>query len=185
MRRALTAHASLLTYYVVWAVTLSRPKSLRFPAARYLTTIFTFLASAAMHVATCPGLELHMIRPELWLHLGTAVAIVLEDLVMKSYQQTWRWMNRGSLKLKQATQYTEAIETSACATGSTKNKTAVSRRRKGARSDAISEKSPVEIVDDLKAFTPPPALWRGFGYIWVTAFWTWSISGLMFSLYNS
>lgn len=203
MRRALASHGFLMTYclfslchrlFSQAAHKDTRLKqSLQSPLARYLTTAFTFLVSAIMHILTCPGIELEMIVPQLWVHLGTAAAIVLEDTLIATYKSLRTW---SATPAKAKGKPKESVEenTEAFSTGHHSSTAARSRRSNMATAQSPSpslEDMPKQKGHEIKHIESatdenrPPLAWRAVGYVWVGCFWTWSISDLMCAIYSS
>jgi hypothetical protein len=203
MRRPLVEHGSILTcglfrlYYSITSLIsksstrISLSRSLRSPLARYLTTFFSFLVSAIMHVLTCPHMEICMIIPELWIHLGTAGAVLLEDCAIASYGYIYkvimRCLNGSQEKIRRLGLATEdAVEVAS----GRNNRTVKIRRRVRAKSrsapamESRPQKEDNAVLGVGNKSTLPALHWRALGYFWVGAFWTWSISNLMYSLYN-
>ena len=203
MRRALVSHGFLIThglfslYHRLFSQVAHRntqlTQSLLSPLARYLTTVFTFLVSALMHVLACPRIELEMVKPQLWVHLGTAAAIVLEDILIASYaflQMKWSEITSNSDSKEKLTRLAKE-GTEALSTGHHLG-TAPRSRRPGMASSPIQslgdhakkQRQEVSRVGGTTSKTPSLA-WRVVGYTWVGAFWTVSISNLMYAIYNS
>ena len=190
----------------------SRPPSPKSSTARYLTTVLTFLVSALMHILTCQGLEFCMILPQLRLHLGTAAAVVAEDFIIASYrpakQRLRATLIRGNRSMKQLVSTNEADDVLAVVLGrrTPRHYTASEELRRRTGSDVLLSLSSVQrfqkqewlLTEKRESMSPdwqpkptarvaqddPSLHWRVLGHIWVAMFWTWSVSGLMYSIYS-
>ena len=192
MRSALTSHAALLTYFLICVkhktlknlgFSSNLTQLLRSPFARYLTTILSFLASAVMHIFTCPGLELHMTVPELWLHLGTTFAVVAEDAFMSVFKlirsRDRQDRHRSQVRLPSSPSKALAITTARMAN----DHSMAHHRKKPSKSEKVDKKTTTN-KPNASVRAAPNLIYRGFGYVWVTCFFTWAMSNLMFALYN-
>ena len=216
MRRALVSHAVLLThmtlslYYVVGSYTWRVPnckdflRLLRSPLARWLTTMYTFFASAVMHIFTCPGYEMCMLLPHIQLYIGTAIAISVEDFVMHVYSwatglkirdssdDSWnRVEDRTHFENSKKDNYqelTRVIEDSKLPATALETVGVRKRRLRSWRSE-----SEYRQIDKIKGNAPeksaatskrPHLRWRVLGYAWVGVFQIWAVSNFVFSFYK-
>ena len=131
-----------------------------------MTTILSFLASAVMHIFTCPGLELHMTVPELWLHLGTAVAVTGEDAFMSAFKLVQSWIRQdlyqGQLQLSSSPSDALALTTARM----TNDHSKAHHRKKPSKNEKAGKKT----MADKPNVSAKPVLhpiYRGFGYVWV------------------
>ena len=171
MRKAFTSHAVFIVNVV-----LRMPRKSQL--SRYLITVITFTLLAIMHLLTCPGMEICMIPAQLAIHVGTAVAIILEDGAIGSY----RIVKRVAVHGKDATKDSDAnghVQSSAVEKNST---TANTKRRRHA--NAMAERLVVEPQLSQDPSARPSLPLRMLGFTWVATFWTWSVSNLMYDLYQ-
>ena len=170
MRKPFTAQAA----YVAHDVFGMRRKS---PASRYCITALVFAQSAVMHVLTCPGRELCVIPAQIAIHMGTAGAIALEDGVISLYRKV-NATSETTAMLEEGSEigYAKSIQVELI------SKANETRKRRLAKPD---DKRQTPILKTVKIAQPIPA-WplRLLGFSWVAAFWTWSVSNLIYSLYS-
>jgi N-methylhydantoinase A/oxoprolinase/acetone carboxylase beta subunit len=196
MRRALVSHGALLTYFILKVYqkvsSCFSPSSQsdfaklsRSALARYLTTIFTFLASAVMHVLACARIERCMIVPQLWLHLGTAAAVVVEDVSMGVYQKIKTSMTKDLNKRHKIIRRLAAERAEATSAQRSPSVEVRDRARKSSKKEQESDTVSVSSNQKEQFKTQQPSMyWRAVGFIWVGAFWTWAASNLMYSIYS-
>ena len=151
MRKAFTAHARFLAARLGFRY--------RGAATRYVVIILTFACSAALHVASAPVSLRCGIAPQLQFYTSVVAAIVGEDLLLKALNT--------ALASQKAT---------AASSGKADPKSVPITPRTAEKQPVQSSGGESGDEDEL------PALWvRSIGYAWVSLFFLWSGSKLVYS----
>ena len=151
MRKPFTTLAKIIVQAVA-------PARISKQASTYLIILTTFAVSGIFHTFTATELTACSIYPRLRYFMSTAIAMVVEDAVLRFFRHiTTKKQPQGA---------------------------GTSSPRKKLDADGKKENYSTMISVKEESVSLPPLKWRLLGYCWVFGFETWAVSKMVYSSYK-